>query len=60
VLGQKSADRWKSVRSSHADKAGGLSEQQLDVVFTYLSREFGPDKPEPNITGLPVTGSTAE
>jgi mono/diheme cytochrome c family protein len=60
VLGQKSAERWKSVKASHTDKAGGLSDQQLDVVFTYLSQQFGPDKPEPNITGLPVTGSTAE
>jgi mono/diheme cytochrome c family protein len=60
VLGQKSAERWTAVKNSHKDKAAGLSDAQLDTLFTYLSQQFGPDKPAPNITGLPVTATSAE
>jgi mono/diheme cytochrome c family protein len=57
VLGQKTADRWASVKASHSDKVSGMSQTDVDALFTYLAQNFGPDKPEPNITGLPVVSS---
>jgi mono/diheme cytochrome c family protein len=57
VLGQKTADRWASVKASHSDKVSGMSDADQNALYTYLAQNFGPDKPEPNITGLPVTSA---
>jgi mono/diheme cytochrome c family protein len=57
VLGQKTADRWNSVKASHSDKVSGMSAADQTALFAYLTQNFGPDKPEPNITGLPVIAS---
>jgi mono/diheme cytochrome c family protein len=57
VLGQKTADRWSSVKASHTDKVSGMSAADMTALFGYLTQNFGPDKPEPNITGLPVVAS---
>lgn len=60
VLGQKPADRWEAVKNSHKERASGMSEQDLNALFAYLATNFGPNNPEPNVAGLPVTGSSAE
>lgn len=57
VLGQKTPERWNSVKASHSDKVSGMSEADSTTLFTYLAQNFGPDKPEPNIAGLPTLAS---
>ncbi len=60
VLGQKSAERWEASKAGHAERAGGLSGPELNTVFSYLATHFGPNNPEPDISTLPVTASSAE
>ncbi len=57
VLGQKPAARWDASKASHKDKVPGMSDADLSMLYDYLAQNFGPDRPEPNITGLPTTGS---
>lgn len=57
VLGQKPAARWDASKESHKDKVSGMSDADLSMLYGYLAQSFGPDRPEPNIIGLPTTGS---
>jgi len=49
VKGQRPVDRWESLKQDHKDKASGLSEADLNTLFSYLSANFNNTKPEPNL-----------
>jgi hypothetical protein len=46
AIGQRTADRWDSLRDSHRERVSGAD---VNAIFTYLKTNFGPDKPEPKI-----------
>ena len=47
--GQRTAERWDSIRKSHSDKLTSLSSADLDVLFSYLKEHFNDTRPEPQI-----------
>ena len=47
--GQRTAERWDSIKKDHKDKLTGSSSEDLDVVFSYLKANFNDTKPEPQI-----------
>ncbi|MBF8249044.1 MAG: hypothetical protein HW374_1844 [Bacteroidetes bacterium] len=49
VKGQRPVDRWESLKQDHRDKTSGLSEADLNTLFSYLSANFNNTKPEPNL-----------
>ena len=49
AIGQRTAARWDALRDDHGDKASGLSEDDLDTVFSYLSAHFDDSTPEPRV-----------
>ena len=57
VLGQKPVARWDASKASHKDKVSGMSDSEFSMLYGYLVQNFGPDRPEPNIIGLPTIGS---
>jgi hypothetical protein len=46
AMGQRTAERWDSLRDSHRDRVSGAD---VNAIFAYLKTNFGPDKPEPKI-----------
>jgi len=46
AIGQRSAERWNALKESHRENVPGAD---LDAIFTYLSTNFGADKPEPRV-----------
>jgi len=46
AIGQRTADRWDSLRDSHRERVSGAD---VNAIFSYLKTNFGPDKPEPKI-----------
>jgi hypothetical protein len=46
AMGQRTADRWDSLRDAHRDRVSGAD---VNAIFAYLKTNFGPDKPEPRI-----------
>jgi hypothetical protein len=46
AMGQRTAERWDSLRDSHRDRVSGAD---VNAIFAYLKTNFGPDKPEPRI-----------
>jgi mono/diheme cytochrome c family protein len=49
VKGQRPVDRWESLKNDHKDKVTGLSDADLNTLFTYLAENFNNNKPEPNL-----------
>ncbi|MBI3683957.1 MAG: hypothetical protein HY235_26585 [Acidobacteria bacterium] len=47
--GQKSAERWESIKTGHMDKMTGVSVADLNAMFRYLAANFNDSKPEPKI-----------
>jgi cytochrome c5 len=47
--GQRTAERWDSIKKDHKDKLTGSSSEDLDVMFSYLKANFNDTKPEPKI-----------
>jgi len=47
--GQRTAERWDSIKKDHKDKLTGSSSEDLDVMFSYLKANFNDTKPEPQI-----------
>ncbi len=45
VIGQRTADRWEALKTSHADRVG--SPGDLDTLFNYLKTHFSDAQPEP-------------
>jgi len=49
VRGQRTAQRWDSIKQSHRDKLSSVSGSDLDTMFAYLREHFNDTKPEPSI-----------
>jgi hypothetical protein len=47
--GQRSTERWDSIRKSHDDKLTGQSQANVTSMFAYLKRNFNETKPEPKV-----------
>ena len=47
--GQRTAERWDSIKKDHKDKLTGSSSEDLNVMFSYLKTNFNDTKPEPQI-----------
>jgi len=47
--GQRTAERWDSIKKDHKDKLTGSSSEDLNVMFSYLKANFNDTKPEPQI-----------
>jgi mono/diheme cytochrome c family protein len=46
AIGQRTADRWKSLRESHKDK---VSDADANAAFAYLQSHFNDGNPEPRV-----------
>ena len=46
AIGQRSAERWDSLKEGHKDKVAGAD---LNAMFDYLKANFNPTNPEPKI-----------
>ena len=55
--GQRTAERWDSLREGHRDKVSGASAGDLDTMFAYLKQNFNDRKPEPQIPAEFLQGS---
>ena len=60
VLGQRSQDRWESVKSGHRERTPGISDADYDKLFAYLAAHFNPSNPEPKIPAHLMGPSSAE
>ena len=49
ALGQRTAERWESIKKGHNDKLTSHSSTDLNVMFSYLKVNFNDAKPEPRI-----------
>ena len=49
VRGQRTAQRWDTIKESHRDKLTSVSGSDLDTMFGYLKEHFNDTKPEPAI-----------
>ncbi len=47
--GQKTAERWESIRKSHQDKLTSQPAADVTKMFAYLKQNFNETKPEPKI-----------
>ncbi len=47
--GQRTAERWDSIRKGHQDKLTAQSAANVNVMFAYLKQNFNESKPEPKI-----------
>ncbi len=47
--GQRTAERWESIKKGHKDKLTSHSSGDLNVMFSYLKENFNDTKPEPRI-----------
>ena len=55
--GQRTAERWDSLREGHRDKVSGASAGDLDTMFAYLKQNFNDRQPEPQIPAEFLQGS---
>ena len=46
VIGQRTAERWDSLKASHKDHAPGAD---VEAMFAYLKANFDSTKPEPKV-----------
>jgi hypothetical protein len=46
AIGQRTDDRWESLKEAHSDKIGPA---ELDQIFTYLKANFNDTRPAPNV-----------
>ncbi len=49
ALGQRTAERWETVKEGHKDKLTGRSSADVNAMFSYLKENFNETKPEPKI-----------
>jgi hypothetical protein len=48
--GQRTAERWESIKKNHKDKLTASSSADLNTMFSYLAANFNETKPEPQVT----------
>ncbi|MFW6206356.1 MAG: hypothetical protein ACOC5J_00310 [Gemmatimonadota bacterium] len=49
AIGQRSPSRWEALQDAHREHIPGMSEEDLETVFTYLQSNFDDSQPEPEI-----------
>ncbi len=49
ITGQRTNERWLSLKKDHKDKASGVTQADYDAEFTYLMENFNNTKPEPKL-----------
>jgi hypothetical protein len=49
ALGQRTADRWDTIKEGHKDKLTSASDADVTAMFDYLKANFNDAKPEPKI-----------
>jgi cytochrome c5 len=47
--GQRTAERWESLKNGHKDKLTSVGSADLETTFAYLKANFNESKPEPKI-----------
>jgi hypothetical protein len=47
--GQRTSERWDTIRKDHADKVTGQTPAELDTMFAYLKTNFNDTRPEPQV-----------
>ncbi len=47
--GQRTAERWESIKMGHRDKLADTTSVDIEDMFTYLAANFNDKKPEPRI-----------
>ena len=50
VKGQRPKGRWLGLKKDHKERVAGLSDEEFDTLFSYLSENFNNSKPEPKLT----------
>jgi hypothetical protein len=60
VMGKKPKAQWDTIEQNHVQRLSGLSRDQVNVVFDYLSEHFGPDDPEPQLPQELLDAGTAK
>ncbi len=49
ALARKTPDEWRSHRTQHRDRVPGLTDAQVDIVYAYLTTNFAPGRPLPEL-----------
>lgn len=49
VRGQRSIERWNTIKRGHRNKVIALGDEEYDSLFAYLTENFNDGKPEPEI-----------
>jgi len=49
IKGQRTKDRWESLKKDHKDKVANLSDAEFDTLFSYVAENFNDAKPEPKL-----------
>jgi len=49
ALARMTPGEWARHRLDHRQRVGGISDAQADLVWTYLVKHFGPDRPVPEL-----------
>lgn len=52
VINQRPVAHWGTVQKTHQDLVSGLNNEQLDLVFGFLSENFNDTKPEPELPDI--------
>lgn len=59
VLQQFDRAAWRGLLDRHRDRASQLSEEQFDLLLEYLSQNFNPDLPPPEVPAEMLNNWTA-
>ena len=49
AIGQRTAERWESLKNGHKDKLTSVTTPDLEAMFAYLKAAFNESKPEPKV-----------
>ena len=62
ITGQRTKERWESLKSGHRDKAAAINENDYNTLFVYLVENYNNTKPEPKLPEwfLKLQGSTGQ
>ena len=55
MRGQRTVAHWEQLRQQHSGKVPGLSEEDYNTLFAYLSENLNDTKPEPKLPPLLAT-----
>ena len=49
ALARETPEWWANHRTQHRPRVVGLSDQQADLIWSYLTKNFNPDRPVPDL-----------